>query len=86
MNRRTLLSAAVFLAFARNAHAAAEMVEIETFDSNGKSLGLSRVQKTVKTEAEWRACFAGLGLQTSVFAVGDGTPFANHLFRLTKAL
>ena len=55
MNRRSLMSGAFFLAFARNAHATAEMVEIETFDSNGRSLGLSRLEKIVKTDAEWRA-------------------------------
>ena len=65
MNRRSLLSSAVFLAFARKAHAAAEMVEIETFDANGKSLGVSRVEKIVKTEAEWRAQLSPLAFEVT---------------------
>jgi peptide-methionine (R)-S-oxide reductase len=65
VNRRSLLSGAAFLAFARNAHAAAEMVEIETFDANGKSLGLSRVEKIVKTEPEWRAQLSPLAFEVT---------------------
>jgi len=65
LNRRSLLSSAVFLAFGRNAHAAAEMVEIETFDPNGRSLGLSRVEKIVKTEAEWRAQLSPLAFEVT---------------------
>ena len=59
------MSGAFFLAFARNAHAAAEMVEIETFNSNGRSLGLSRVEKIVKTEAEWRAQLSPLAFEVT---------------------
>lgn len=70
MDRRSLLSGVVFLAFARNAHAAAEMVEIETFDDNGKSLGLSRVEKIVRTEAEWRARLSPLAFEVTR---NDGT-------------
>ncbi len=65
MNRRSLLSSVVFLAFARKAHAAAEMVEVETFDANGKSLGVSRVEKIVKTEAEWRAQLSPLAFDVT---------------------
>jgi len=65
VNRRRLLTSAVFLAFARKAHAAAEMVEIETFDANGKSLGLSRVEKIVKSEAEWRAQLSPLAFEVT---------------------
>jgi peptide-methionine (R)-S-oxide reductase len=65
VNRRSLLSGAVFLAFARNAHAAGEMVEIETFDANGVSLGLSRVEKIVKSEAEWRAQLSPLAFEVT---------------------
>ena len=33
---------------------AAELVEIESFDAKGKSLGRNRVAKVVRSEAEWR--------------------------------
>lgn len=65
MNRRSLISCAALMAFARKAHAAGEMVEIETFDANGKSLGLSRVEKIVKTEAEWRAQLSPLAFEVT---------------------
>jgi peptide-methionine (R)-S-oxide reductase len=39
---------------------AAESVEIETFDASGKSLGVSKVAKVVKTDAEWRAQLSAL--------------------------
>ena len=65
MNRRSLMSGAFFLAFARNAHAAAEMVEVETFDSNGRSAGLSRLEKIVKTDAEWRAQLSPLAFEVT---------------------
>lgn len=64
MNRRSLLSGAAFLMFARNARAA-ETIEIETFDANGKSLGVSRVDKIVKTEAEWRAQLSPLAFEVT---------------------
>jgi peptide-methionine (R)-S-oxide reductase len=65
VNRRSLLTSVVFLAFGRNAHAAADKVEIETFDANGKSLGPSRVEKMVKTEAEWRAQLSPLAFEVT---------------------
>ena len=37
-----------------------------------------------RTEAEWRECFARRGFRTDVRPMGEGTPFANVLFRLTK--
>ncbi|MBI1980364.1 MAG: peptide-methionine (R)-S-oxide reductase MsrB [Methylocystis sp.] len=46
------------------------MVEIETFDDNGKSLGLSRVEKIVRTEAEWRARLSPLAFEVTR---NDGT-------------
>ena len=38
-----------------------------------------------RTQAEWRECFARLGLESDVRPMGEGTPFANVLFRLTVA-
>jgi uncharacterized protein (DUF2062 family) len=38
-----------------------------------------------RTEAEWRDCFARRGFTIAVHPMGEGTPFANVLFRLTKA-
>ncbi len=64
MNRRSLMSGAFFLAFARNAHAA-EWVEVETFDANGKSLGVSRVEKIVKSDAEWRTQLSPLAFEVT---------------------
>jgi uncharacterized protein (DUF2062 family) len=37
-----------------------------------------------RTETEWRECFARRGFRTDVRPMGEGTPFANVLFRLTK--
>jgi len=65
VNRRSLLSGAVFLAFARSAHCATQMVEVETFDANGKSLGISPVEKIFKTEAEWRAQLSPLAFEVT---------------------
>jgi peptide-methionine (R)-S-oxide reductase len=39
---------------------AAESVDIEAFDAAGKSLGVSKVAKVVKTDAEWRAQLSAL--------------------------
>ena len=64
MNRRSLLSGAVVIAFARKARAA-ELVEIELFGANGKSLGLSPVEKIVKSEAEWRAQLSPLAFEVT---------------------
>jgi SAM-dependent methyltransferase len=36
-----------------------------------------------RTVAEWRECFSRLGLDVEGAPAGEGTPFANHLFRLT---
>ena len=55
MHRRSFIASAIALCAAlREAHAG-ENVEIEAFDASGKSLGVSRVDKTIKTAAEWRA-------------------------------
>jgi len=65
VNRRSLLSCAVLMAVAPKAQAAAETVEIETFDAYGKSLGLSRVEKIVRSEAEWRARLSPLAFEVT---------------------
>ncbi len=44
---------------------AAESVEIETFDPSGKSIGLSRVEKIVKSEPEWRALLSPLAFDVT---------------------
>ena len=38
-----------------------------------------------RTQAEWRECFGRLGFESDVRPMGEGTPFANVLFRLTVA-
>jgi uncharacterized protein (DUF2062 family) len=38
-----------------------------------------------RTEAEWHACFARHGFLSEMRPMGEGTPFANVLFRLTLA-
>ena len=49
------------------------------------AFGAWRQEFHFRTEAEWLACFARLGLRTTVRRIGEGTPFANTLFRLTAA-
>ncbi len=69
MNRRTLLNSALFVAFAPAGAAltpaltpalANERVDIETFDASGKSLGAVRVEKVIKSDADWRAQLSAL--------------------------
>ena len=38
-----------------------------------------------RTQSEWRDCFARHGFQSETRPMGDRTPFANVLFRLTRA-
>jgi uncharacterized protein (DUF2062 family) len=45
--------------------------------------GAWRQEFHFRTKLEWIECFARLGLDTDVRPMGDGTPFANVLFRLT---
>jgi peptide-methionine (R)-S-oxide reductase len=54
MNRREMLMSTAVLALAPRAAFAAQSVEIEEFDATGKSVGISRVEKIVRTDAEWR--------------------------------
>jgi hypothetical protein len=45
--------------------------------------GAWRQEFHFRTTLEWIECFARLGLDADVRSMGDGTPFANVLFRLT---
>ncbi|CAJ0882269.1 hypothetical protein AMST5_03321 [freshwater sediment metagenome] len=55
MNRRVLMTSAAAFLMSPLRVRAAESVEIEAFDASGKSLGVSKAAKVVKTDAEWRA-------------------------------
>ena len=46
-------------------------------------LGAWRQEFHFRTKIEWLACFARLGLAADVRPMGEGTPFANVLFRVT---
>jgi uncharacterized protein (DUF2062 family) len=45
--------------------------------------GAWRQQFAFRTLTEWRECFSRHGLDAKDASAGAGTPFANHLFRLT---
>jgi uncharacterized protein (DUF2062 family) len=45
--------------------------------------GAWRQEFHFRTTREWIACFARLGLDADIRLMGEGTPFANVLFRLT---
>lgn len=45
--------------------------------------GAWRQPLSFRTVAEWRECFSRHGLEAEGTPTGTGTPFANHLFRLT---
>jgi peptide-methionine (R)-S-oxide reductase len=59
LNRRQIVAASALSLLPWRARAA-ESVEIEFFDASGKSLGVSRVDKVVKTDAEWRKQLSAL--------------------------
>ncbi len=60
MNRRTLLTGVVAVAGAPASAFGAQSLTIEAFDASGNSLGLSHVEKVVKTDAAWRAQLSAL--------------------------
>jgi hypothetical protein len=47
------------------------------------AIGAWHQQFSFRTRAEWLACFARHGFDAEVRSMGEGTPFANLLFRLT---
>jgi uncharacterized protein (DUF2062 family) len=51
-----------------------------------KALAVGRWTQTFhfRSTAEWRALFEAVGFKVEIRPMGDGTPFANVLFRLTK--
>ena len=53
--RALLVGVSASAAFAAGCAYASETVEIEEFDVVGRSLGVKRVEKIVKAQAEWRA-------------------------------
>lgn len=65
LNRRALMTSAFALAYLPRRALAAESVEIEAFDANGRSLGAARVEKIVKGEAEWRARLSPLAFEVT---------------------
>jgi peptide-methionine (R)-S-oxide reductase len=64
VNRRIMLASAAAALFPWKVRAA-ESVEIEAFDAAGKSLGVSSVEKVLKTDAEWRAQLSALSYDVS---------------------
>jgi SAM-dependent methyltransferase len=48
------------------------------------AFGAWRQRFWFRTRQEWLACFERLGLYATVQPTGEGTPFANVLFRVTK--
>lgn len=65
MNRRAMLTSALALLILPSRARAAGSVEIEGFDASGKSLGLSRLDKIVKSDAEWRAQLSALAYEVT---------------------
>ena len=65
MDRRKLMTSVIALAIPVRKADAAESVEIETFDPSGRSIGVSRVEKIVKNEPEWRALLSPLAFDVT---------------------
>jgi peptide-methionine (R)-S-oxide reductase len=90
----SLLALGVFGAIFRSAGGAgpagkpaAGDVEIETFSKDGKSQGVSRMPKVVKSDSDWRALLKGKSTEPAAFDVtrhegteraGTGKYAANH--------
>ena len=65
MNCRKLMARAMAFAILLRKADAAESVEIETFDPNGRSIGVSHVEKIVKSDTEWRALLSPLAFDVT---------------------
>ena len=65
MTRRQMLMNSAAIALAPRAAVAAYSVEIEEFDAMGNSVGISRVERVVKTDAEWRAQLSALAFDVT---------------------
>jgi peptide-methionine (R)-S-oxide reductase len=65
VNRRFLMTSAAAVAFLPRRARAAESVDIEAFDAAGRSLGVTKVEKVVKTDAEWRAQLSALAFEVT---------------------
>ena len=61
--------------------------ETTVFDVKTHKIVWSATSQTFnpRTQAEWRDCFARHGFLSETRPMGDSTPFANVLFRLTRA-
>jgi peptide-methionine (R)-S-oxide reductase len=62
---------------------AAELVEIESFDAKGKSLGHLRVPKLVRSEAEWRRALSPESFEITRHA-GTETAYSGAYWNLHK--
>lgn len=65
LNRRALITSAIILGIVPKSARATDSVEIESFDATGMSLGASRVEKIVKSDADWRALLASLAFDVT---------------------
>lgn len=95
LNRRNLLLAGTAVCavagtarFARAAPPAT--VEIEQFDASGKSKGVVRIPKVVKTEAEWRAQLSpnsyAIARQNGTEPAYTGATWNNHASGLYRCI
>jgi peptide-methionine (R)-S-oxide reductase len=62
---------------------AGELVEIESFDAKGKSLGRNRVTKVVRSEAEWRRALSPESFEITRHA-GTETAYSGAYWNLHK--
>ncbi|PPD43953.1 MAG: peptide-methionine (R)-S-oxide reductase [Methylocystis sp.] len=59
------MTSAAALALLPGTAGAAELVDVEAFDAAGKSLGVSRVERVVKSNAEWRRALSALAYEVT---------------------
>lgn len=65
MNRRTFITTIGAFSLVPRAVRAADGVEIESFDAAGKSLGVARVEKVTKPDADWRGQLSALAYEVT---------------------